>query len=196
VLAHLRSYSVKIARPGEEFALASGGKSRLYIDAKRTTLHRTMHQPIARLLRQEIERLGAGIDAVAGVVLGGAHLASLAASHAPAYDSTYSVVFVRHHEKDHGTRNRVEAAWSPRLGDTCVVIEDVLSTGSTMISAIAALREALFKVVGVVALVDRRPDRSRTDTISGVPLRHVFNVDHLELPPDITRLDPAGPPNF
>ena len=189
VLAHLTAYSVKVALPGQEFLLASGGRSRLYIDAKRTTLHRTMHHPIARLLRRELEEFGY-LDSVAGVVLGGAHLASLAASHNTdtTLDSTYNVVFVRRQEKDHGTRNKVEGAWSPRLEDRCVVIEDVLSTGATAGAAVTALRYDLFQVVGVVALLDRRPPHERTDTVEGTRLRSVFTIEDIGVDPEVARV--------
>ena len=184
VLAHLKSYSVKVAAPGEWFTLASGGKSKLYIDAKRTVLHRQIHRPLAALLHDEIRAFGHA-DAVAGVALGGCHLASIVATYAAVRgEPIYSVVYVRKTPKDHGTGHVVEQAWTPRFGGLVVLLEDVLSTGATSKHAVGALREEGFEVRGVVALLDRRSPNARTDTIEGAPLRSVFQLEDLELSKD------------
>ena len=181
VLDHLRSYSVKIAAPGEWFKLASGGKSKLYVDAKRTVLHRQIHQPLAMLLYSEIRELG-HVDAVAGVVLGGCHLASIVAAYAAVRsEPLYNVVYVRKTPKDHGTGHVVEQAWTPRLGEWVALLEDVVSTGATSRHAVGALREEGFQVAGVVALLDRRLPDARTDAVDGAPLRSVFKLEDLEL---------------
>ena len=180
VLAHLKSYSVKVAAPGEWFKLASGGKSKLYIDAKRTVLHRQIHKPLAALLHNEIRALG-HVDAVAGVVLGGCHLASIVATYAAIHDQPlYNVVYVRKTPKDHGTARVVEQAWG-RFGEWVVLLEDVLSTGATSKHAVAALREEGLRVCGVVTLLDRRSPDARTTSIEEVPLRSVYRLEDLEL---------------
>lgn len=180
VLEHLKTYSVKVAPPGEWFKLASGGKSKLYVDAKRTVLNRQIHQPLAALLYEEIRRFGHA-DAVAGVVLGGCHLASVVATYASVRSEPfYNVVFVRKTPKDHGTGHVVEQAWG-RFGEWVVLLEDVLSTGATSRHAVSALREEGFDVRGVVALLDRRAPNARTDSIEGVPMRAVYRLEDLEL---------------
>ena len=184
VLAHLKSYSVKVAAPGESFTLASGGKSRLYVDAKRTVLHRQIHQPLAAILHDEVRAFG-HIDAVAGVVLGGCHLASIVAAYAAVRDEPlYNVVYVRKTPKGHGTGHVVEQAWVARLGEWVVLLEDVLSTGATAKHALKALRDEGFDVRGVIALLDRRPLGTRTDAIEGVPLRSVYRLEDLGLSKD------------
>lgn len=180
VLAHLKSYSVKVATPGHEFDLASGGKSRLYIDAKRTYLHRAMHRPLAAILLHEVRRFGHA-DSVAGVALGGCHLASIVAAYdAMRGESNFNVAYVRKAIKDHGTRNLVEHAWC-RYGEWVVLLEDVVSTGKTSAQAIGALEADGFNVRGVVAMVDRRLPAVRQDDIEGVPLRRLFGLEDLEL---------------
>lgn len=199
VLAFLRTYSVKVAQPGNEFKLASGGRSRLYIDAKRTTLHRQMHQPLGLLLHLEINRFPA-VDAVAGVISGGSHLASLVAARETIRgESTLSVIYVRKRLKDHGMETLVDAPWHPVLNERVVVLEDVLSTGGSVSSAIAALREECYTVVGAVTLLDRRSSPLRESTIDGVPLRAVFKLEDLDLHDDVSAVTgaivrAAGPP--
>jgi orotate phosphoribosyltransferase len=190
VLEHLKTYSVKVAVPGEKFKLASGGKSRLYIDAKRTMYNRQIHQPLAAILYEEIRRFG-HLDAVAGVALGGCHLASIVATYASIRsEPLYNVVYVRKEPKDHGTGQVVEKAWS-RFGEWIALIEDVVSTGTTSRHAIQALRDDGFDVRGVVALLDRRQPDARTDNIDGVPLRTIFKLEDLELTADLAQIEPA-----
>lgn len=177
VLAHLRAYSVKVAQPGHEFTLASGGKSRLYVDGKRTYLHRDMHRPLAAILYDAVKQLGHA-DAVAGVALGGCHLASIVAAHGGG--GNYNVAYVRKAPKDHGTKNLVEHSWC-RFGEWVVLIEDVISTGKTVEHAIAALRADGFVVMGVVTMLDRRPASDRESEIDRVPLRHLFCLEDLAL---------------
>jgi len=189
VLAHIRAYSVKVAQPGHEFALASGGKSRLYVDAKRTYFHRGVHRPLAALLCREVSGLGHA-DVVAGVALGGCHLASLVGAHDGG--ENYNVAYVRKEPKDHGTKNLVEHAWG-RFGEWVVLLEDVVSTGKTTAHAIAALRADGFVPRGVVVMLDRRPAAARADEIEGVPLRHVFGLEDLELEAGIDAILPPPP---
>lgn len=178
VLDHLRAYSVKVAPPGQPpFALASGGTSRLYIDSKRTCYSRSIHRPLAALLYQEVRALGHA-DAVAGVALGGCHLASLVAAHGGG--GVYNLAYVRKAPKGHGTRNLVEHSWG-RYGEWVVLIEDVLSTGGSVAHAIMALRADGFVVRGALVLLDRRPEVEREDEIHGVPLRRVFGLEDLRL---------------
>jgi orotate phosphoribosyltransferase len=188
VTAHLRSYSVKVAQPGHEFDLASGGKSRLYIDAKRTYLHRSMHRPLAALLRGEVEKFGHA-DAVAGVALGGCHLASIVAAHDGG--GNYNVAFVRKAAKDHGTKSLVEHSWG-RFGEWVVLLEDVVSTGQSSALAVQALRADGFDVRGVVTMVDRRPPDSRVGSVDGVELRHLFGLEDLEIEPDVAAILPPS----
>jgi orotate phosphoribosyltransferase len=200
VLAFIKSYSVKVSLPGDEFKLASGGKSRLYVDAKRTCLHRSMHATVAHLLLEQVRAFGV-VDALAGVVLGGCHLASVVAMAASLRgDLLYDVLQVRKGPKDHGTLHRVEAPWQPRYGQRAVLLEDVLSTGKTSAAACEALREGGYDVRGVVALIDRRLPEQRTDRLEwspfmvrpkegehreSVPLRSVFKLEDLDLPPGV-----------
>lgn len=187
VLAHLKSYSVKVAQPGHEFDLASGGKSRLYIDAKRTYLHRDMHRPLAALLCDLLKWFGHA-DAVAGVALGGCHLASIVAAHGGG--GNYNAAFVRKAAKDHGTKNLVEHSWC-RFGEWVVLIEDVVSTGKTAAHAVGALRADGFDVRGVVAMVDRRAATDQGEgVLEGVPFRRLFGLEDIGVEDGVAAIRP------
>ena len=142
-------YSVKT---GQEFELSSGIKSNVYVDVKKTAMNRMSCKLLAKLLCEKIAQEFAPIEAVAGVVLGGCHLASIVAM---AYPIDINVVYVRKEAKDHGTKNLIEGAPHTWLQHV-VILEDVVTTGESAVKAAHLLREAKFDVKGILAVVDRR----------------------------------------
>lgn len=169
----LRVLSVRVSPINQPFTLASGEKSRFYIDVKQTALHKSMQLTLATLLCNEfIEFYGA--CAVAGVALGGCHLASLAGYESAQRGRPVSILHIRKEAKDHGTKSLIEG---PRNvdHDPVVLFEDVITTGGSSLKAVAALRAADYEVLGIVAVVDRRVNR--TPTLEGVPLRALYTLD-------------------
>jgi len=184
VLDLLKLYSVKVAAPGEEFTLASGGKSRFYVDVKKAALHADVHLPLATLLYDELEyraiRTFGPVEAVAGVALGGCHLASIVAMYAILKGRTkLHVAYVRQEAKDHGTKNLVER---PLItpDQHIVLLEDVVTTGGSSLKAIRQLRENGYDVRGTIAVIDRRPVNERVATIDGLPFRSLYTLDEFE----------------
>ena len=177
VLDLLKLYSVKIAAPGEEFKLASGATSRFYIDVKKTALHGKVHLPLATLLYDELAQGTFGpVEAVAGVALGGCHLASIVALYAATNGRTQlNVFYVRKEGKDHGTKSLVEG---PQHGPEhhVVLLEDVVTTGGSSLKAVEQLKAAHCKVEGILAVIDRRPKTERTETLGELPFRSLFTL--------------------
>lgn len=145
---------------GEEFILASGERSTVYVDVKKTALHGKVHKLLAKLLWdkmvEEFSRKCGVIEAVAGVALGGCHLASIIAMHAP-YD--LDVIHVRKNSKDHGTQNLLER---PKMAEQqhVVLVEDVVTTGGSSIKAAEAIEKEGFRLLGIISVVDRRKTKS------------------------------------
>lgn len=151
LIEDLKELSLK---KGKEFTLASGQKSNVYIDVKQTMLHGTAMYNLAKLLHQHAGLFGK-YDIVAGVPLGGAHLATMVAMYSP----PRNVALVRKEAKDHGTQKLVEAP----PGDTRKVIlfEDVITTGQSAIKAAEILKQSGYDIKGIVAVVDRRAEKFR-----------------------------------
>jgi orotate phosphoribosyltransferase len=181
VLEALKTHSVKVAAPGEGFKLASGGTSRFYIDVKKAALHREVHLSLATLLHDEIDQGTFGtVEAVAGVALGGCHLASIVGLYATMKGKLLlHVIHVRKEAKEHGTKNLVE---NPIMipDQPVVLLEDVVTTGGSSVAAIRNLREVGYKVVGTVAVIDRRPLEKRTRTLEGAAFRSLFTLDDFQ----------------
>lgn len=152
LIEDLKEFSVK---KGEEFTLASGQKSNIYIDVKQTMLHGPSMHNLAKLLYNHSTLLG-GYDAVAGVPMGGSHLATMVAM----YSAPMDVVLVRKEIKDHGLQRSAEMPASA-LSKRIVLFEDVVTTGQSTIKAIQILEQWDFDIRGIVAVVDRRAQKSR-----------------------------------
>lgn len=85
------------------------------------------------------------VDLIAGVATGGIALGALVAQ-----ELGLPFAYVRGAEKKHGLGNQIEGVVNP--GQSVVVIEDLISTGGSSLSAVAALREAGCQVKGMVAI--------------------------------------------
>jgi len=177
-LLHLiRCHAILESEPGTFFTLAGGRRSQIYIDIKRASMRSNVQMPLASHLYGALAAF-MPVDAVAGVVLGGCHLASLLALHAsyvmaaPVFD----VLYIRKERSDHGLQNFVEG---PILkGMRVVLCEDVVMTGGSSVKAINRLRDVGCDVQGVLAVIDRRRDTSGA-LPDGTKVRGLFTLDEL-----------------
>lgn len=136
-----------------QFTLASGKTSQYYIDARLTTMSPEGLSLIGPLALSALETAGWSVDSVGGLTLG-ADPISYAVSYASASSQRPVRAFtVRKEVKAHGTGKRIEGPFNE--GDHVAVIEDVITTGSSALQAIEAVRGAKGIVSGVLALVDR-----------------------------------------
>ena len=128
--------------------LASGLEAAYYIDAKRAILRPAGFAAVASLVAAETERLGA--TAVGGLTMG----ADPVACAALAGGAQASAFFVRKDRKPHGLQRWIEG---PALGDgdRCLIVEDVVTTGGSTVTAIERVREERLEVIGVLSVLDR-----------------------------------------
>lgn len=141
------------------FTLASGRTSDFFIDCKQVLLSAEGHTLAGELFCDAVDALRTGADAVpvravAGVALGGCPIASAVAISSFKRGHAYDALYVRKEAKDHGTKKLVEG--SVPAGSPVVLLEDVLTSGGSSLTAVHHLLEAGYDVRGVVALVDRR----------------------------------------
>ncbi len=151
--------------------LASGKESDFFIDCKQTVLTAEGHVLIGELMLDALGQLPA-CDAVAGVELGGCPLASAVAltSHLhPTRAGTKDAVYVRKDAKDHGSRRVLEGDTRLTKGASLVILEDVTTTGGSTLKAVEKLRDAGYRVSGVVALVDRLEGGREAIEAAGLP---------------------------
>jgi orotate phosphoribosyltransferase len=173
--------AARSARRGT-FTLASGKQSSFYIDARLTTMSPeglSLIGPLGLSILREHEW---NADSVGGLTLG-ADPVSYAISYASAADRHPIRAFtVRKEAKAHGTGKLIEGPF--RASDLVVVIEDVITTGGSALRAIAAVRGAGARVLGVLSVVDREEGGREAIEQSGVAVASLAGVGEvLELVP-------------
>ncbi|MDR0334688.1 MAG: orotate phosphoribosyltransferase [Methanomassiliicoccaceae archaeon] len=131
-----------------DFTLASGAKSNYYIDIKKASTNPKVLYLISQLMAENIQATGKRYDRIAGVVLGSVPLAA-----ALSLATGIPYVMVRKEKKDHGTSKLIEGDLNK--GDNVLVIEDVITSAGSCISAIGTLREAGASVNEIYAVIDR-----------------------------------------
>jgi orotate phosphoribosyltransferase len=152
-LDHLTDLLARRSATRGHFVLASGRESTLYIDARLTTMSPDGLALVGPLGLAALRGAGWGVDSVGGLTLG-ADPVAYAISYASALAGDPLRVFtVRKEPKAHGTGRRIEGSFQP--GDRVAVVEDVITTGGSALTAVRAVREAGGTVAGVLALVDR-----------------------------------------
>ena len=152
--------------------LASGVEADCYVDLRRITLH---HEG-APLIGQLVRELTAdwSYQAVGGLTLGADPVAT-AVLHAPG--PPVDAFVVRKSAKQHGLQQRIEG---PDVeGRSVLAVEDTSTTGASVLTAVAALREAGANVVGVATVVDRDTGARQAIEAAGLPYRSILNLSDL-----------------
>jgi orotate phosphoribosyltransferase len=144
--------AARSARRGD-FVLASGHRSTLYIDARLTTMSPDGLALIGPLALAACDAAGWAPDAVGGLTLGADPVAYAVAYASQLAGRPVRAFTVRKEPKAHGTGKRIEGPFV--AGDRVVILEDVVTTGKSALTAIDAVRAAGGTVLGVLAVVDR-----------------------------------------
>ncbi len=157
-----------------EFQLSSGATSDYYIDCRATTLHADGARMCARLILDEINKKKWKAQAIGGLTMGADPLVTGVAllsaqqiqTRAPARSKNIDPAgfhlhgfLVRKQEKAHGTGQLIEGF--REKGARVVILDDVCTTGHSIMTAIDAAREFGFEVVGALCLVEREEAAGR-----------------------------------
>jgi orotate phosphoribosyltransferase len=164
----------ELAFAEREIVLSSGMRSNFYIDCKTVSLRAEGHVLIGQLFAAALDRLAPAAVAVGGLTLGADPLASATAMQSFLNGSPRDAFIVRKEAKAHGTEKWLEGAAHLPPGAIVAVVEDVVTTGASTLKAVSRVREAGFKVVQVLALVDRL-EGGREAVEREVPLFSLFN---------------------
>lgn len=157
------------------FRLASGAESDHYIDCKMVEVFSESAFLIGKVI---VDRTGPrGIDAVGGMETGAIPLATAAAVHFHMAGHEVEGFWVRNAVKDHGTQKLIEGNLQP--GARVLVVEDVVTSGKSVLKAVDSVRQAGAEVVLVLALMDRLQGGAETFRRAGVPFEAVFTVRDL-----------------
>ncbi len=132
-------------QPKNPFTWASGWKSPIYCDNRKTLSYPEIRTIIKTGICSTIQQNFGQIDAIAGVATGAIAQGALVAD-----ALGVPFVYVRSAPKDHGLENLIEGDLRP--GWKVVVVEDLISTGASSLKAVEAVRKQQCDVVGMVAI--------------------------------------------
>lgn len=154
-----------------DFVLSSGRRSSYYVDGKQVTLEGRGLYLAARLILARAQQLGA--VAVGGLTVGADPIAAAVAALSGAEGVPLRAFLVRKQVKDHGTAQRIEG---PPLtpGDRVVVVDDVVTTGASLLIAAEAVRATGAEVVEAVCVVDREEGGAAAVRSRGIPFAALF----------------------
>jgi orotate phosphoribosyltransferase len=140
----LKIKAIKL-QPANPFTWASGWKSPIYCDNRKTLSYPTTRNFIKLELSRIIAEKYEDTDAIAGVATG-----AIAQGAMVAEELNLPFVYVRATPKDHGLENLIEGDLKPN--SKVVVIEDLISTGGSSLKAVEAIRNAGCHVSGMIAI--------------------------------------------
>ena len=166
----LKIKAVKL-QPANPFTWASGWKSPIYCDNRKSLSYPAVRSFIKIELARVISEKYEGADAIAGVATGAIAQGALVADLLG-----LPFVYIRSTPKDHGLENLIEGELKP--GSKVVIIEDLVSTGGSSLKAVNAVRNFGCEVVGMVAIFTYGfPVSIKQFEEVGVPLTTLSNYD-------------------
>jgi orotate phosphoribosyltransferase len=160
-------------QPTNPFTWASGWKSPIYCDNRKTLSYPTIRTFIRQAYSEVILEKYGKPDFIAGVATGGIAQGALVAQ-----ELGIPFVYVRSTPKGHGLGNQIEGDFEK--GQKVVVIEDLISTGGSSLQAVDALREAGCDVKGLVAIFTYDFDVAKENfKKANCPFETLTNYDFL-----------------
>ncbi|MBK7129859.1 MAG: orotate phosphoribosyltransferase [Crocinitomicaceae bacterium] len=160
-------------QPTEPFTWASGWKSPIYCDNRKTLSYPRIRTAIRQTFSEQIAEAFGPVEVIAGVATGGIAIGALVAE-----EMGLPFVYVRSESKGHGLENQIEGEVQP--GQRVVVVEDLISTGGSSLKAVEALRKAGCQVVGLAAIFSYGFEKAhRSFTEAECPFFTLSDYHHL-----------------
>ncbi|MCQ2972348.1 MAG: orotate phosphoribosyltransferase [archaeon] len=152
------------------FILSSGKESNYYIDMKKAITEPEILSTVAKLITEKIS--DDNIDKVAGPALGAVPIAT-----AISLESKKPLLMIRKEKKSYGTSKLIEGELIE--GDEVIVVEDVTTTGGSLIKAIKAIQENGGNVKRAFVIVDRLEGATEAFEKEGIKLEPLISVDEF-----------------
>lgn len=142
---HLLQIKAIILQPNNPFTWASGWKSPIYCDNRKTLSFPNIRTHIRIKICEIIKEKYPHVNVIAGVATGGIAIGALIAE-----ELGLPFIYVRASNKEHGKKNLIEGYYDS--GQSVVVIEDLISSGKSSLAAVEALRKEDLNVKGLISI--------------------------------------------
>lgn len=159
----------KVIKLGK-FTLSSGRESDYYVDMKRAVTNPSILRQVAEIISDRIDKRS--VDKIAGPALGAIPLVT-----AVSLSTGIPMLMIRKAKKDYGTSKLIEG--DLEMGDHVVVLEDVTTTGNSLIEAIKAIEENGGKVQKAFVIVDRDEGALKRVKEKGIDFEPLVSVNEL-----------------
>jgi orotate phosphoribosyltransferase len=175
----LKEIILKYSYQQREVILASGRKSDFYFDGKQTTLHPEGAHWVGSLMMESIQNKFPAAQAVGGPTLGADPIATAVAMISFARGTPLPAFIVRKAPKGHGTMSWIEGGKHLRPGMRVVLVEDVITTGASLLTACEKVREAGLHPLGCLVIVDREEGGRQALEAAGLKVECLFTKSQL-----------------
>ena len=161
-----------------EFLLTSGRKSDYYFDCKPTALYPEGAYVLGQLFCDMLE--GLDVAGVGGMTLGADPLVCAVTVVSFVRGRPLPGFIVRKESKGHGTNQYLEGLGNFRPGDKVAMLEDVVTTGGTLLKACDRVRQAGLDIATVLAVLDRQEGGRENLAQAGYELKAIFTRAELK----------------
>jgi len=160
------------------FTLASGRKSDYLVDGKQITLDGKGLRITAELI---LEILDPNVEAIGGMSLGADPITGAVIALSDMHDRHLSGFLVRKEKKDHGSNRQIEGPLEDKT--KIAILEDVATTGQSILQTITALKREFDKIeiVQIIVIVDRLEGATENLAAQGYPLQSIFTINEFDL---------------
>jgi orotate phosphoribosyltransferase len=164
--------------PDKGFKLASGLHSPFYVDCRSLMAHPSARRLVAQLAYETLRTVQ--FDCLGGLEIGAISIATSISDYAFAAEpqKDWRTFVVRKQAKDHGLGKLIEGA--VRSGDHAVIVDDVLTSGGSLLKAVAAARGAGLTVTHALVIVDRNEQAGKHKVEQeGLALLSLLTIEDL-----------------
>jgi len=165
-----------------EFILSSGKKSNFYFDAKQTTLHPEGAFLVGRVFFEKIRDIIPPIEAVGGMELGASPIVTSIALVSFVEGYPINAFIIRKEPKSYGKSLWIEGKGNLKKGTRVVIVEDVTTTGATLLRAIEIAQKEGLTVEKAICLIDRKEGAKENLRKKGFELETIFDISEFITP--------------
>ncbi len=161
--------NIKVIKRGE-FTLRSGEVSPIYIDCRAIISYPPLLRNVANALWDKVKHLKPSL-------LCGVPYTALPMATVISLEQNLPMLMCRKETKDYGTKKQIEGVF--KSGQDCLIVEDVVTTGGSVLQVAEILKKHDLQVRDIVVLVDRQQGGKETLQAAGYQLHSVYTLGEI-----------------